>query len=109
MKDQTIRAREQAGGLDAWANVLVAHNPDGSAKGILMLRAAAKTLRELASEDAPEGPYRDLAKAAKMLADDVDAWLKEIGIEPDAGDFVLAVTQSSVKVRDALNRLKGEQ
>ena len=45
---QTARAREQAGGLDHWANVLEAHEPDSSAAGIVMLREAAKTLRELA-------------------------------------------------------------
>ncbi len=45
-----IRAREQADGLDHWAAVLEAHEPDSSAKGILMLRAAAKTIRELAPE-----------------------------------------------------------
>lgn len=44
------RAREQADGLDNWADVL----DESSAKGILMLRAAAKTLRELAP-NAQEG------------------------------------------------------
>jgi len=52
--DQTIRAREQAGGLDNWANVLEAHEPGSSAKGILMLRAAAKTLRALATDAPPK-------------------------------------------------------
>jgi len=54
--DQVVRARQQAIGLDNWADVLEAHEPGSSAKGILMLRAAAKTLRGLASADAPEGP-----------------------------------------------------
>lgn len=51
MSEQTeelqTQAREQAGGLDHWADVLEAHDPASSARGILMLRAAAKTLREL--------------------------------------------------------------
>ena len=42
------QATEQAGGLEHWADVLESHKPENSAKGILMLRAAAKTLRELA-------------------------------------------------------------
>lgn len=56
MSDKTLReaARQQAGGLDNWADVLEAHEPDSSAKGILMLRAAAKTLRELVP-NVPEG------------------------------------------------------
>lgn len=45
------RAREQAGGLDHWAIVLEAHKPESSAAGIVMLRKAAKTLRELAAPD----------------------------------------------------------
>ncbi len=49
--DQMVRAREQAGGLDHWARCLEAHEPESSAAGILMLRAAAKTLRELAAEN----------------------------------------------------------
>ena len=40
----------QADGLDQWAEVLEAHEPGGAAAGILMLRAAAKTLR---GADAP--------------------------------------------------------
>ena len=45
------RARAIAGGLDHWAAVLEAHDPDGSAAGIVMLRAAAKTLRELTPDE----------------------------------------------------------
>jgi hypothetical protein len=48
--DQRIKAREQADGLDLWAKVLEAHKPEGAAAGIVMLREAAKTLRELAKE-----------------------------------------------------------
>ena len=49
--DQIILyAREQADGLDMWAKVLEAHEPDNSAAGILMLYAAAKTLRELSKK-----------------------------------------------------------
>ena len=51
MTDIHTRAREQAGGLDHWAAVLEAHDPDGSAAGIVMLRAAAKTLRELTPDE----------------------------------------------------------
>ena len=47
MRELCTRAQEQADGLDQWARVLKAHEPEGSAKGILMLHAAAKTLREL--------------------------------------------------------------
>ena len=46
--DQMVHATNQADGLDHWAKVLEAHEPKSSAKGILMLQAAAKTLRELA-------------------------------------------------------------
>jgi hypothetical protein len=53
-KDQTVRARQQADGLDNWAKILEAHEPDASARGILMLRAAAKTLRQLAADAPPE-------------------------------------------------------
>ena len=52
--DQTIRAKlleAQADGLDQWIRTLEAHEPDISTKSIVRLRAAAKTLRELASED----------------------------------------------------------
>ena len=41
-------AREQAGGLEHWADVLEAHEPESSTAGIVMLRAAARSLRELA-------------------------------------------------------------
>ncbi len=51
MTDIHTRAREQASGLDHWAAVLEAHDPGGSAKGIVMLRAAAKTLRELTPDE----------------------------------------------------------
>ncbi|KKL88458.1 hypothetical protein LCGC14_1924540, partial [marine sediment metagenome] len=51
--DQTVRARKQAAGLDRWAKVLEAHEPESSAAGILMLHEAAKTLRCFA--DAPPG------------------------------------------------------
>ena len=51
MTDIHTRAREQAGGLDHWAKTLEAHTPDDSAKAILMLRAAAKTLRELTPDE----------------------------------------------------------
>ena len=67
MIDQTVRAREQAVGLDNWADVLETHDPGSSAKGILMLRAAAETLRGLTA-DAPEGPW-DEKKAGHVLYD----------------------------------------
>ena len=43
------KAIHQASGLEHWAKYLEVHDPDGSAASIVMLRAAAKTLRELAS------------------------------------------------------------
>ena len=43
------KAIYQASGLEHWAKCLEVHNPEGSAAGIVMLRAAAKTLRELTS------------------------------------------------------------
>ena len=52
--DQTDdRPRKQADGLDHWARCLEAHDPKGSAAGIVMLHEAAKTLRELASKKLP--------------------------------------------------------
>ncbi len=60
--DQTVRAREQAGGLEHWANVLEAHEPESSAAGIVMLREAAKTLRRFA--DAPPEPTEEMVEAA---------------------------------------------
>ena len=45
--ERSTQARAQADGLDHWANVLEAQDPESSAKGIIMLRAAAKTLRGL--------------------------------------------------------------
>ena len=40
----------QAAGLDHWAACLKAHDPKGSAAGIVMLRTAAKTIRELVKQ-----------------------------------------------------------
>lgn len=102
-----------------------AQHPDGKSDAAFLCEVAknsgthsqANRLRALAArlyahpEDALGGPCSDLAQAAKMLADDVDAWIREIGIEADAGTFVIAVTQSSVKVREFLNHpaTKGDE
>lgn len=64
VKDQTILARQQAVGLDNWADVLEVHKPESSAAGIVMLRAAAKTLRELAA-DAPPEPTEEMVEAGR--------------------------------------------
>ena len=40
----------QAAGLDHWAACLEAHEPESSAAGIVMLRAAAETIRELVKQ-----------------------------------------------------------
>ena len=44
-----LKALTQADGLDRWARVLEAHEPDSAAMGIIMLHRAAETLRELAT------------------------------------------------------------
>ena len=65
--DQTVRARKQAAGLDRWAKVLEAHEPESSAAGILMLHEAAKTLR--CFTDAPLEPTEEMVKrGAESLA-----------------------------------------
>ena len=69
--DQTVRAREQAGGLNHWAAVLEAHEPKGSAAGIVMLREAAKTLRALA--DAPPSTNPDTSVDGEPTEEMVDA------------------------------------
>ena len=85
------QAKEQAGGLDNWADVLEAHEPGGSAKGILMLRAAAKTLRALAA-DAPEG---STGTVYLVFVEEVE-WSEVVGVfsSPEAAaeckDWVVA-------------------
>ncbi|KKL29054.1 hypothetical protein LCGC14_2368960 [marine sediment metagenome] len=76
--DQMVRARKQADGLDQWAEVLEVHEPESAAAGILMLHAAAKTLRELAEDVRPEvtaireGLYRHLINTGRFTGGDRD-------------------------------------
>ncbi len=64
--DQTVRAREQAGGLEHWAAVLVAHKHKSSAAGIVMLREAAKTLRCFADAP-PKAPWKEVLKQDEII------------------------------------------
>ena len=132
MSDLMVRARQQATGLDNWAAVLEAHDPDSAAKGILMLRAAAKTLRHFAdvkkwepnycprcgddvltcpncdqpTADVPEGPHKvfrhNTPPGPVFGVEDQFGRTRFVGNGDNA-------EQECANVRDALNRLHTQE
>lgn len=105
------RAREQADGLDHWAAVLEVHEPKSSAAGIVMLREAAKTLRELAT-DAPEGPTRSLVDAAKVHMHALESLVDGYRADVNWGHIDVlrdAVQNSRYEWIDTLDRLDAQQ
>ncbi len=102
-------ARQQAGGLDSWAAVLEAHEPASSAKGILMLRAAAKTLRRFA--DAPGRPWEAIETATLYI--DALNWLSE-GYRHQDKDERMDALRDTVNItgdnwRNALNQFHTQE